>query len=310
MITEEQRIERRNFLGSSDISALFTDAEGRSLDPFKTIYDVWAQKVFDSEAPPEEKKSMKRGNRYESALIKFAEEELGVDIETDPDKMRFICPTVPFFASNLDGYTKEDKPCIVEAKTTSMTGEWGEDGDQIPYRVILQTHMQMICCGMDKAHVVVLLGKWGLDEKLYLVERNEAVINAIIKRGTWFWNEHVLTKIAPPDSAPGNIEFLKKIRRIPAKYADYKENVIEEWEVAKKVRSDAEKNEDAKFAEVLACLGDAEGITMPDGRELVYFKQNGAPKVDRKLLESAYPDVYKAVVTPTEHRTARIRTIK
>ena len=316
MITEEQRKQRKNFIGASDIAALFTDDEGKSLNPFATALDVWALKVYDQEPDSQkESKAISIGHRYESALIEFAEGELGCKIGTHPESMRFVDKKHldkngnPVFACNLDGLTVYDGVTneIVEAKTTGLTGEWGEPGtDDVPFRVLLQVQHQMLCTGLLKAHIAVLLGKWGLEEHMYVVERNEDIITAIVERGLQFWNEHVLTKIPPPDSEPGNIELFKRIIRVPEKFAEVDNSLIGEWETRKTERLYSEKLEKIAFAELLLELGDAEGVNMDAGRTLTYFKQerNG---IDSKLLKADYPEVHKAVQKTSVFRVARIK---
>jgi len=310
MITEQQRQERRKYLGSSDISALFVDEQGASLDPFKTATDVWASKVFELE-PDKTSKAADRGNRYESALIEFAAQELGVIIETRPERLGYIdsehvgADGQPIFACNLDGFFESG---IVEAKTTGLTGEWGEPGtDDVPLRVNLQVQHQMLCSGFQRAHIAVLLGKWGLTEEMYLVERNEEIINAIIARGTQFWNDFVLTKTLPPATEAGHIETFKRIVRVPEKFAEVESGKVFQWELRKQVRLDAEKQEKEAFAELLTLLGDAEGVHLDDGRLFTYFKQKGADVIDRKRLQAEYPDVYQAVTRENSYRVARIK---
>ncbi len=306
MITEEQREERKKFLGSSDMAALFTDDDGKSLDLFKTATDVWALKTFKQEPGDKQSKSMSIGHRYESALIAFAEQELGCRIETDATRM--ICIKHPIFACNVDGYTITDPYEIVEAKTTGLTGEWGEPGsDQVPFRVIIQVHQQMLCTGWNKAHIAVLLGKWGLTEEMYCVERDENIINAIIERGEQFWNDHVLTRIPPPETEVGNINVFKRIVRQPGSFADVDVHLINLWSDFKKQRSHLEKEEKAAFAAILVQLGDAEGVKLDDGSMFTYFKKRGADLINRKLLQSTYPEVYDVVSSPNEYRVARIK---
>ncbi len=307
MITETQRTERRRFIGSSDIAALFTGPDGKSLDPFKTAADVWATKVFDfdeSTASP----SMKTGIRWEPYIIGWAAEQLGVEVETDPDRLRFVCELHPLFASNLDGYAViNGEHVIIEAKKTRMAAEWGEPGtDQIPYRVILQVHVQMLCTGWDHAYVAAMIQG---EECLYEVTRDERIIAAIIRRGEEFWNENVYPKVPPADCEPADLDILKRIRRIPETYADIDTELVTAWETAKANRLEAEKAETTAFAEVLMAVGDAEGVMLPDGREFTYFKQRGADKVDMKRLKTEWPDVYAAISKPNEYRVARIRTV-
>jgi len=308
-ITETQRLERKRFLGSSDIAALFTDEEGKSLDPFKTAVDVWASKVFEFEGR-DETAPMSRGRRYEAALIEFAERELGRFAVTNPDKLRFVCEEHPVFACNLDAYITFDDgrdPEIIEAKTTGLTHEWGEPGtDDVPLRVILQVHQQMLCTGWKRAHVAVLLGKWGLAEEMYVVERNEKIIEAIVRRGEQFWNDYVLTKTPPPETEPGDIQVFKRIRRVPAKYAEIDPALVTVWEEARKARLEAEKREKAALAELLKHLGDAEGARLDDGREFTYFRQKGADVIDRKKLKTQFPGIYEKVARENYYRVPRL----
>lgn len=308
MITETQRQQRRRFIGSSDIAALFTGLDGKSLDLFKTAADVWATKVFDFEDPTVTD-SQKTGIRWEPYIIGWAAEQLGVKVETDPDKLRFICRDHPIFASNLDGIAViNGESVIIEAKKTRLAGEWGEPGtDQIPFRVILQVHVQMLCTGWKCTYVAAMIQG---EETLYELHRDERIIEAIIKRGEDFWNNNVLTKTPPLDCEPADIDILKRVRRVPEKYADIDTELVTAWETAKANRLEAEKREDAAFATLLTYIGDAEGVRLPDGREFTYFKQSGRDKIDMKRLKVEHPDIYAAISTPSEHRVARIRSAK
>jgi len=310
MITKEQLKERKLHIGASDISALFTDEDGCSLNPFATAKDIWASKVF--ELKPLEGDALKRGNRYESGLIEYAEEYLGIAIDTDPDHMNFVCKEHPVFACNTDGLGYEKlKLIIVECKTTGLSDEWGEPGtDDVPLRVNLQVQQQMLCTGLDKAYIAVLIGKWGLTEEMYVVERNEEIIKAIINRGEQFWNDYVLTKTPPPIAEPGKIDTFKRIIRVPEKYAEDIDNtLIVNWEQSKKELSEMIKKVDASFLEILQHLGDAEGINLNDGRELTYFEQS-RKGIDKKMLAKEYPDAFDAVSTTSSYRVARIRKVK
>lgn len=324
MITDKQKLERRNHLGSSDIAAIFTDKDGKSLDPFKNAIDVFNMKVYDlSDDATTDAQS--RGNRYEAAMLQFVEEQTGQAIQHDQDTLRHVNVDIlgddgnPIFAANLDGYIPGDadaepkiEPVIVEAKTTSMGDEWGTPGtDEVPDRVNLQVHHQMLCTGWTTAYVVVLRSLFGrLDESLYVVKRDERIIDAIIARGKLFWNNYVLRKLPPPDSEPGDIRIYKRITREPAKYADIPLDVIGAWENTNRARINAEKAEEEAFSRLLEALGDAEGARIDGERELTYFEQNAAPKIDFTRLKTEWPDVYAAISAPNTCRVARIRKIK
>ena len=310
MITEEQRVARKNFIGSSDISALFNDGDGCSLNPYATVLDVWCEKYFEV-TPLDETDAMARGNRYEAALIEYAADYLGWAIEDDPEIMNFVCEDHPVFACNLDGFTThggDTDPYIVEAKTTSMASEYGEPGtDDVPFSVLLQVSHQMLCTGFRRAYVVVLLGGFRLHEEIYVVERNETIIAAIIEAGEKFWNDHVLTGMPPEQNEPGNIEIFKRIVRVPETLADVPDKLIAAWEIGKADALLAKKATEKIFSELLQAIGDAEGSELDDGRTFTYLMQNVADKIDRKKLKADYPSVYDAVATPSRHRVARIK---
>ena len=319
MITDKQKLERRNHLGSSDIAALFTDKDGKSLDPFKNAVDVFNTKVYVL-AEDKETAAQNRGNRYEAAMIQYVEEQTGCHVETDPGSLRCVNTGIlgsdgnPIFAANLDGFmssTENDTPIIVEAKTTSMGDEWGTPGtDEVPDRVNLQVHHQMLCTGWNMAYVVVLRSLFGrLDESLYTIKRDERIIQAIVKRGVQFWNEYVLTGTPPPDSEPGDIRIYKRIVRTPSKYASIESDVILAWDEAKRARIEAEKAEKEAFSRLMERLGDAEGAPLDAEREFTYFEQNTAPKIDFAHLKTEWPDVYAAISTPNTCRVPRIRKI-
>ncbi len=311
MLTKEQLIKRRLHLGASDMAALFTDKDGKSLDPFRTAYDVWISKTYELEKDSSTE-SQTRGNRYERGILEYASDELGVPVETDPEKLWVECKEHPVFASNLDGYCLKDMEMeVVEAKSTGMADEWGEPyTDQCPYRVIIQTQTQLLCTGWNTAYVPVLTGtRWGLKENMYVVKRNEDIINAIIKRGEEFWNNNVLTGEPPKQDELGDIQLLKRIKRTPEKYAEVPADLILQWNAARAERIAYEKAEKELFTKLLMELGDAEGVSLPDGREFTYFSQNGAIKINRKLLETQYPEAWAAVTEDNIYRVPRIRKV-
>lgn len=310
MITEHQRKQRCRFLGSSDIAALFTGTDGKSLDPFKTATDVWASKVYplkESDGTP----AISRGNRYEKPLIQYAESQLGCKIITARNRTRFICKEHPIFACNLDGLALlQSGSANVEAKTTGLANEWGEPWtDQVPYRVNLQAHQQMLCTDLDVSYIVVLLGKYGLKEEIYVVKRNERIINAIIARGEQWWNAYVVTKTPPPETEPCNGDIFKRIIREPSSIAEKKVSakLVKMWESAKEEENAAKKKKEALFNRILKKMGDNEAIMITDKRVLTYMEQRQADKIDRNKLRNQYAAVYSDVATPATRRVPYVK---
>lgn len=315
-LTDKQLENRRNYLCSSDMASLFLGEDGHSLNQRATAMDVYTEKVFELE-PKKSTKAQARGNRYESGLIEYAKEELSKPIVTDPERLEYINYDIldkngkPIFMAHLDGFIEDgvELPEIVEAKTVGIPAEYGEPyTDDIPQWIIIQVHTSFLCTGWKKAWIPVIIGKYGLPEEMYVVERNEKIINSIIERGEQFWNDNILKKIPPPDSEPGNLQLFKRICRIPASYAEIDPMLLTTWETLKETRLNAEKEEDKALAEILKSIGDAEAVLINDGREFTYFEFK-SKRVDSQILKKEFPEIYKKVIRENHYRVPRIRKI-
>lgn len=301
-LTKEQRALRKNHLGASDIAALF------GLDPFKSGADVWLSKIADSDEPTVQSASIEMGNDFEAPLLKWAARELGVDACYEPNMLFAVCPEHPIFSATLDAYLPQENAAI-EAKTTSIFDEWGEpETDQVPDRVNLQAQAQMLCHNLKRVHVVVLMGRNGLKRELYCVERNEAIVKAIVQRGTDFWNRFVLTKTPPPESefGLGSLEIIRRVRRVPQTWAEVPDELILAWDEALQARLAAEKVEKEALSRMLTPLGDAEGVQMSDGR-MLYYLPTTKRILDQSRIKSEYPEIYAVCQKESVSRTPRIK---
>lgn len=112
-------------------------------------------------------------------------------------------------------------------------------------------------------------------------------------------NSAYILKLAEPDAVPdvklsvGADKFENLVRG----------NMIADVTVK---RIKAEKEEESALRAALSCLGDAEGLTLPDGRVFKYAEQNGARRCDLDALKAGHPDIYDQFVTQGKHRTARL----
>lgn len=308
-ITEPQRQARKNFIGSSEVGALFTDDEGKSLHPFMTLADLVAQKIYDIK---EEEISLddprSRGNRWEPMLVSYLGEYLDCDMITEPEKLNFISPRYPRLAANLDSIAcTSPKHSVGEAKTSGIADGWGEPGtDEVPSYFNLQVQTQMHCSGLDAAYIVAARGNFGIQEVVYVVERHDAIIKAILERAEEVYDKYIIPKRLPEQGEPASLSTLKRITRQAEKYADLDPAVILKWDELRQQRLDKEKEEKAALEELLTTLGDAEAARLGDGREFTYFQQTRA-NIDSKKLKSLYPEIYDICNKPSIFRKPNIR---
>jgi predicted phage-related endonuclease len=270
-ITPEQRAERRNHLGSSDLAAIL------NLDPFKTAWDVWASKTgqLDDYAPELLDGADPRyaGNILESSVLQFAADRLG-PVEANRHKEIEGSP----IAVNTDAVVvASGEP--VEAKTVGLFGRlrdeeyWGEDGsvNQVPDRVIIQAHAHMIAWDRGLCHIPALIGGRGL--VMLGVTRDDRLASTILFRANEFWQRYVLPKSPPPDVA-GSIEILKLVRRQPNKVVPLDPTLVEAWLKAKDAESEAKDAAESAKAAVLTALGDAEAGNAGDAGAVTFMEQS------------------------------------
>ncbi len=303
MITEEQRQRRKGFLGSSDAAAVF------DLDPFRDKTSVYWDKVADmpDDGPTA---SMRAGNLLEGAILDYAAQELGVEIERDIE----IAPPadLPYMGANLDGRVDGKTHEGVEAKYDTFTvDQWGDEGtDQVPERVIVQVHHQMAVAALDRVWVPVLKPRgFGL----YVVDRSEELISQVIEGERKFWDEHVLAELPPSGDPTPPLAYLKARNREPESIVDLDEAALEAWRELEERRATAKaakEDVDAAQARVIDLLGDAEGGRLPSGDLITFLEQKSAPSCDSKRLRALHPDVYREFFRQGTHRRLRLKAAK
>ena len=163
----------------------------------------------------------------------------------------------------------------VEAKTTSLTEEWGDPdiANEVPAKVLIQCHHQFYCAGTEAALVPVLLGgRGGLRLKLYHVERNDSLVETIAERCESFWDRYVAPMIPPPGD-PGKLDTLKRVIRQPKKSIIVASEAITAFETAKAMQKLAADCKRQAEAQLLIAMGDAEEC-VSDAGSYTYMEYN------------------------------------
>ncbi len=310
MITDKQRDNRRNYIGGSDMAAIL------GLDPWKTKVDLWMEKTgrIDIEV---DSKPAELGSDIEDSLLRWFSREY-----TLADRGLMLLRNQHFvlgrFGPHLDAAIipagkrgRANVNEIVEAKCTVLIDEWGEQlTDQVPDRVLVQTHVQMHATGEQcrTAWVAVMLpGFKSLDRRKYKINRDDDLMKAIVNAGEEFW-EYVESDTQPPDSV-ASLEILERRRRVPKTTVTFDQAGMElvlKWEQLKSQSSMNEKAVKELRTQILTVLGEAEGGFLPDGRLLTFLEQKSAPSVDHDGFKMAHPDIYQLYVKQGSHRTLRI----
>ncbi len=114
-------------------------------------------------------------------------------------KARFIKDKkLSFIGGTPDGYfiSASGEKYIAEFKATNDQHEWGEEAtDQVPKKVFIQCQWYMMLSGATKTIVGVLF--WNSSFKMYVVERDDGIIEQLRKVAENFWFDNVQKKIEP-----------------------------------------------------------------------------------------------------------------
>lgn len=297
-ITEIQRERRQRHIGSSDAAAIL------GIDPWKGAYEVWLEKTGKLEDAPLASEAADIGNMIEGALLDWASSEIGVPIVKN---QRRVHPDLPF-AANHDAIART-RPEGFEAKTTGILtphlarDEWGEPGtDEVPERVIVQCHHQMIVSDLNVVWVPALIG--GRGRIIYRVERNQDLCNAMTERLVTFWRECVEAGIPPDGDAP-SLECLKRVRREPKTETAIPQDLLSRWLETKAIASAANDQEEQARAALLTALGDAEKGNTPIG-SVTYLEQSRRD-IDRLKLREDFPEAATACERVTTYRVLRFK---
>jgi len=281
----ETQVDRSKFIGGSDIAAIL------GISPWGSAVDLWLDKI--KPLSRDETKVQTRGKRLESYIIEMIEEEYGVQVSGR--NQRYVDPTVPFFAAQIDAEIALLPPIIenLEIKTVHpfKANEWGDlQTDQLPLHYLAQVQWGLGVTGRDLCRIFALIGD---DLKPYIVQRDEATIEAMRVRAADFWQRYVVAREQPPldYSDPHTLEVLKRL------YPGTDGTEIEATqgeEMYRHTMQDAQVKADQYLNMVAGCkahllnvMGEAALLKFSDGKALrrKLIKVKGYTVADREQMD-------------------------
>jgi len=268
-------------LGGSDA------APALGLSPWKTPLQLYLEKIGEGE-PVEETDAMLFGKLLEPVVR-------GEYIRRTGRNVIFGQPAVrdferPFMLANLDGYTIDDGPRVVEVKTARTDHGWGEEGsDDVPQAYLLQvTHYMIVACA-DVADIAVLFG--GSDFRIYTVPRKQALCDLLIEGERRFWDA---VQRRDPPSPTSMSEINMRWNASQPRAVDLPPNVAKACERLAEVRAEIKAAEgEAERCEALIKMEMKDADTgLIDGVPAVTWKQAKPSKVfDAGRFRAEKPEV-------------------
>jgi putative phage-type endonuclease len=169
---------RKTGIGASEMAAILGES------PYKSALEIYAVKVGDIDPlDRSDREWIHWGHKLESIIIEEYEQRTGRVVAGGGTLLRSTA--YPWALATLDALVKIDEYyCPLEIKTASAykLEEWS-GGPPEPYRI--QVHQQMLVTKRSNASIACLIG--GQKFVWVDVERDDILMNRIIKAGTEFW---------------------------------------------------------------------------------------------------------------------------
>ena len=276
--------DRSSGLGGSDIAAIV------GLSPYRSAFDVWAEKVGHPSAKTKDSLHLRFGTHLEPFVATEYERLTGNQTHVYDELVRHQIH--PHLFGHVDRLvTDEGQSCVdsrgvitantvLECKTASafMQAEWGELwSDQVPAAYLAQCIWYMSLTGCGQSHFAVLIGN--SDLRIYCIRRDVELEQSLVKAALNFWDEHVLTGVPPcPKSRDEALRLFPIASTNKEILADA--GMLDKLRQLKRLQNGLTKitEESERLKDEITCaMGDAERITY--GGETVATWRNVKPSV-------------------------------
>ncbi|GHU77581.1 hypothetical protein AGMMS49992_25930 [Clostridia bacterium] len=191
---------RRHGIGGSDAAAIL------GLHPYKSAYSVWADKMGYGDNSDNE--AMRQGRDFEEYVAKRFVEETGLKVRRS--NMMYISREYPMYA-NIDRIVYSDGEFVgLECKTSSPFNEAKFRNEEYPDEYYTQCQHYMAVTGAKRWYLCVLV--FQRKPMVYEIPRDEEDIRILIEAETRFWNDHVITGLAPAvDATDATTDAIKRM---------------------------------------------------------------------------------------------------
>lgn len=214
--------QRKTCITATDVAKIL------GVSKFGGPIDVFLEKTGQGQEIDQNAGPLKWGRRAEPMILAAYHEDVAPLVIEPPFTLRHF-EAEPLIAATLDarrvlstagaaGFVAQHDGRPVDAKNIRFeTPEWGEHGtDHMPLYYATQLAVQMLVTGAQYADLAVLFS--GNEDRVYTLERDDAMLQAIVARCTAFWKEHVET--GRPPAPDGSASFAAYLKRTFAQHSD------------------------------------------------------------------------------------------
>jgi len=289
-------------IGGSDMYSIILQA-------FKTKFDIYMDKLGLSKEQPDNE-AMYWGRKWESSLIERFKEESGLDVIEINNILQH--KDYSYFLANVDGIIKYndkkdylDSYGILECKTTGKR----VTKDNYPEYYYIQIQWYLYVTGLEKG-CLAILDRATPHFFIVHIQRDNQLIDNMIKIADRFWNDNVIKKIPPPPNSASDLNQLypKAINKDVISLDSEADHLVELLLMAKNKKKEYEGIQTNYENELKALVGEHAYASTPNN----FLKWGDVTKqyFDKKACEMIHPDIIKKYSSKKHYRTFHITNRK
>ena len=288
----EQWLElRKKGIGGSDSAAIV------GLDRYRSPFDVYADKLgLKPEIPDNE--AMRQGRDLEQYVAERFMEATGKKVRRRNAMLQH--PEYPFMIADIDRWVVGENAGL-ECKTTSVLNRCKFSQGEFPPNYYVQCMHYMAVTGAERWYLAVLVLNKAFH--VFVIERDEAEIQALIEAEKSFWYDHVQRQIPPAtDGSEATSELIKQLfpearERAEIALFGYEDKIQQYLSLDAQAR-ELEQERDKIKQELQLAMADAE-IGRAQGY-IVEWKNQVRQTLDTKKLKSEHAEIYEKYLKPAQ----------
>lgn len=334
MLTEKQIIERRSYIGGSDVAAIL------SVSPWMTPFMLYQSKIgnLTDKADTSPGSPIDRGNQCEDKICEFYANESGYRLLNSTDSaLTFYHEEYDFLHANVDSKVAY-RNLLVECKTSSNRKHWGRPGtNEIPIYYLTQVAFYCALSGATSCDIPVLFFSQFYKHELvrqahirrceisdldytlfsdefaiYRYQKDTALEQMIIDQCIKFWHEHVLARKCPEPTTLEEVDIL---------YANAIEGsrIEATTEIKKQLCQLQATNDDMSMLkkqkeklqfDIKKFMGSNETLYEElNNRELATCKTHEANRLDTKTFKEEQIDIYNQYTKNSQYKKFTLKGV-
>ena len=296
--THEEWLEtRKHSIGGSDAGTVM------GMNPYSSLITLYANKTGMSK-DIEDNEAMRLGRDLEEYVAMRFSEATGKSVRRD--NFMYADDEYEFLTANVDRKVVGENAGL-ECKTMGNgSAKYDFDAGEVPGHYFCQCQHYMMVMGWEKVYLTILVLQRGVH--VVTIDRDDAFIEAMREREVDFWKNNVEAGVIPaPDGSEASLDTLKELypTAVPETSVEIfgLDQMVEDYIAADDMAKHYEEIKNRLKGEICAKLGDRE---IGQGNAYsVSWKTQSKTDIDKTMLRSLYPDVYKNCMKTSTFRVFR-----